>query len=113
MAPAAGNSDDDNKKVTNASLESGSRSANGVTQGLIGGILIASFLPAVASAKEKQPGLSEDEPLQARVTKIKQSLGDPLASGQTSHPVQWYNWNNWPNWGNWNNWPNWGNWLNW
>ena len=113
MGPEAENSDNNDKKVPEASPEIGSRSLHGMTQGLIGGILIASFLP-VATAKEKQPSPSETEPLQARVAKIKQSLGDSSASGQTDQAgPMWYNWNNWPNWGNWNNWPNWGNWLNW
>jgi hypothetical protein len=85
-----------------------------VVQGLVGGILIAYFLPAIASAKEKQLSLSEDESLQTRVGKIKQALAKPSASAKINAPgPMWYNWNNWPNWGNWNNWPNWGNWLNW
>ena len=114
MALASENSDDEDKKVPKAPAEIESRCVSSMAQGLIGGILIASFLPAVASATEKQPSVSEDEPLQARVANIKQSLSDPSASGKISAPgPMWYNWNNWPNWGNWNNWPNWGNWLNW
>jgi hypothetical protein len=114
MMLASGNSDDEDKKVTQGSAEIANRRGNGVTQGLIGGILIASFLPAVASATEKQPSVSENEPLQARVAKIKQSFSDSSASGRISAPgPMWYDWNNWPNWGNWNNWPNWSNWLNW
>jgi hypothetical protein len=83
-------------------------------QGLIGGILIASFLPASAFAKGKPPSSSGDDSLQARVAKLKQSLPTAPTTPSTSSPgSMWYNWNNWPNWSNWNNWPNWGNWLNW
>jgi hypothetical protein len=96
-------------------------SLHGFAQGIIGGILIASFLPASALAKGKQPTSSGDDSLQTRVARLKQSLAQPSESGKISTPspkqspgiLQWYNWNNWPNWGNWNNWPNWGNWLNW
>ena len=113
MAPGPENPNDDNE-VPKASPEKGSRCLNGVTQGLIGGILIASFLPAVASDNAMQPKVSENESLQTRVAKIKQSLGDASVPGSTPEAgPMWYNWNNWPNWNNWNNWPNWGNWLNW
>jgi hypothetical protein len=112
MALASGDSDGNDKKLPKPSVQIATRCINSVAQGVIGGILIGVFLPA-ASAKDKRPTPSEDEALQARVAKIKQSMAQSSSSGQTSDPVQWYNWNNWPNWGNWNNWPNWGNWLNW
>jgi hypothetical protein len=112
MALASGDSEGNNEELPKRSVQIATRSVTGMAQGVIGGILIAAFLPA-ASAKDQRPNPSEDEPLQARVAKIKQSLAESSSSGQTIDPVQWYNWNNWPNWGNWNNWPNWGNWLNW
>jgi len=113
MALASGDSDGNDKKLPKPSVQTATRCVNSVAQGVIGGILIAAFLPA-ASAKDTGPNPSEDEALQARVAKIKQSVAKSSYSGKTSAPdPMWYNWNNWPNWGNWNNWPNWGNWLNW
>jgi hypothetical protein len=102
------------QKLSRPSLERASWCASSLALGLIGGILIAYFLLATASAKSERPSSAEDESLQARVAKIKQALAKSSASAKINAPgPMWYNWNNWPNWGNWNNWPNWGNWLNW